>query len=101
MTQSTPCSCRAETVTLETQALSRRTLLSGAAFVASAAAVGLMPLRARAQQKVAQSAAQYQDSPKNGQQCSTCSHFQAPGSCEVVDGTISPSGWCALYTKKG
>jgi hypothetical protein len=60
----------------------------------------LTPLRARAQQKVAQSAAQYQASPKNGQQCSTCSHFQAPSSCQVVDGSISPNGWCALYTKK-
>ncbi len=86
--------------TLEPEALSRRTLLSGAAFAASAAAVGLMPLRARSQQKVAQSAAQYQASPKNGQQCSTCSHFQAPSSCQVVDGSISPNGWCALYTKK-
>jgi secreted PhoX family phosphatase len=85
--------------TLEPEALSRRTLLSGAAFAASAAAVGLMPLRARAQQKVAQSAAQYQASPKNGQQCSTCSHFQAPSSCQLVDGSISPNGWCALYTK--
>jgi hypothetical protein len=88
------------TQTLDPEPLSRRTLLSGAAFAASAAAVGLMPLRARAQQKVAQSAAQYQASPKNGQQCSTCSHFQAPSSCQVVDGSISPNGWCALYTKK-
>ena len=84
--------------TLEPDPLSRRTLLSGAAF--AAAALGLMPLRARAQQKVAQSAAQYQASPKNGQQCSTCSHFQAPSSCQVVDGSISLNGWCALYTKK-
>jgi secreted PhoX family phosphatase len=84
--------------TLEPEALSRRTLLSGAAF--AAAAVGLMPAHARAQQKVTQSAAQYQASPKNGQQCSTCSHFQAPSSCQVVEGSISPNGWCALYTKK-
>lgn len=100
MKDSNPCSCRANTETLEPEGLSRRTLLSGAAFAASAAAVGLMPLRARAQQKVSQSAAQYQASPKNGQQCSTCSHFQAPSSCQVVDGSISPNGWCALYSKK-
>jgi secreted PhoX family phosphatase len=101
MTDSNPCSCRAKTETLSPEALSRRTLLSGAAFAASAAAVGLMPIRAHAQaKKVAQSAAQYQSSPKNGQQCSTCSHFQAPSSCELVDGSISASGWCALYTKK-
>ncbi len=97
MKDSNSRSCRAKAETLAPEALSRRTLLSGAAF---AAAVGLMPFRARAQQKVAQSAAQYQASPKNGQQCSTCSHFQAPSSCQVVDGSISPDGWCALYTKK-
>ncbi len=101
MSNSTRPSCRPIAQTLETEALSRRTLLSSAAFAASAAAIGLMPFRARAQQqKVAQSAAQYQASPKNGQQCSTCSHFQAPSSCQVVDGSISPDGWCALYTKK-
>ena len=100
MTPSKPCSCHAKAETPEALALSRRTLLSGAAFAASAAAVGLMPLRARAQQKVSQATAQYQSSPKNGQQCSTCTHFQAPSSCQIVDGTISPSGWCALYTKK-
>ncbi len=98
MPNSTPCSCRAKTQAAEAETLSRRTLLSGAAIVAGAAA--LLPLRARAQPKVAQSAAQYQASPKNGQQCSTCTHLQAPSACDVVDGTISPSGWCALYTKK-
>jgi hypothetical protein len=98
MAKSTPCSCRTRAETLEGDALSRRALLSGAAFIAGAAA--LMPLRARAQQKVAQSAVQYQGSPKNGQQCSTCSHFQSPSSCQLVDGTISPNGWCALYQKK-
>ncbi len=100
MTQATPCSCRQKVETLEAQALSRRALLSGAAFVASAGAVGLTPLRARAQQKVAQAVAQYQSSPKNGQQCSTCTYFQAPSSCQLVEGSISPSGWCALYIKK-
>jgi secreted PhoX family phosphatase len=98
MKDSDPCSCGAKTESLGMEALSRRKLLGGAAFAAAAA--GLMPLRARAQQKVAQSAVQYQTSPKNGQQCNSCSHFKAPSSCEVVDGSISPNGWCALYTKK-
>lgn len=96
MEKSTPCSCHADVMGAD--ALSRRTLLSGAAFVAGAAA--LMPLRARAQQKVAQSAVQYQNSPKNGQECDTCTHFQAPNACQLVDGKISPKGWCALYQKK-
>jgi len=100
MRDSRPCSCRAQAQALEAEALSRRTLLSGAAFAATAAAVGLMPMRARAQQKVTQAAAQYQSSPKGDQRCDGCTHFKAPNSCELVDGTISPSGWCALYTKK-
>ncbi|WP_297298711.1 high potential iron sulfur protein [uncultured Methylovirgula sp.] len=100
MKTSRPSSCRVQAQALESEALSRRMLLSGAAFVASAAAVGLMPMRARAQQKITQAAAQYQNSPKGDQRCDGCAHFQAPSSCQVVDGTISPSGWCALYVKK-
>jgi hypothetical protein len=42
----------------------------------------------------------YQDSPKDGQKCSDCLYFQAPSGCGVVDGTISPNGWCSLYNKK-
>jgi hypothetical protein len=36
-----------------------------------------------------------------GKNCGTCRQFQAPSSCSVVDGTISPNGYCRLYAKKG
>lgn len=55
---------------------------------------------AEAQQKVAKSMVQYQDSPKGGHQCSGCSNFMAPSSCKVVEGTISPHGWCSIWTPK-
>ncbi len=42
----------------------------------------------------------YQPSPKDGHQCDGCMLFQAPSSCQVVDGTISPTGWCKLWAKK-
>ena len=48
----------------------------------------------------------YQNSPKNGQQCSQCRFFKpgssatADGTCSVVDGSISPKGWCTAYSKK-
>lgn len=41
--------------------------------------------------------AEYQDSPKNDQQCSECTKFQPPKGCAVVAGDISPRGWCKLY----
>jgi hypothetical protein len=42
----------------------------------------------------------YQPSPKDGHQCDGCMLFQAPEACQVVDGKISPSGWCKLWAKK-
>lgn len=102
MIKPAPCSCRtvSKIETIEADALSRRSLLGGAALLAGAAA-GLMSLRARAQQKkMAQSAVQYQNSPKGDARCDGCTFFEAPSSCKMVDGTISPSGWCMLFTKK-
>lgn len=37
---------------------------------------------------------------KDGHRCDGCSLFQAPNSCQMVDGTISPTGWCKLWVKK-
>jgi hypothetical protein len=81
--------------------LSRRSVLRGAALLAggtlAAAVIQVKPAYA---QKAAQAAVKYQDSPSNGQKCGDCTYFQAPGSCGVVDGKISPNGWCMLYNKK-
>jgi len=49
----------------------------------------------------------YQDTPKNGQQCSGCTFFlpnktaTANGQCKVVAGDISPKGWCIAFSPKG
>jgi hypothetical protein len=29
--------------------------------------------------------------------CAACTFFIPPGSCRVVIGEISPSGWCKLF----
>jgi len=79
--------------------MSRRTLLQGAAMTAGGVAM-LVAAVAPAEAKMAQQAAGYQDSPKNGAQCSTCALFKAPASCTLVDGAISPNGWCKFYAKK-
>jgi hypothetical protein len=62
--------------------------------------------RALAQAKATKAAMQYQDEPKNGQQCDACMQYipgpkpDAPGGCKVVDGAISPKGWCMAFVKK-
>ena len=53
-----------------------------------------------AQTKLTHEAAKYQDSPKDGQQCSGCVQFVAPASCKVVEDPVAASGWCQLFTAK-
>ncbi|GAA5524100.1 iron oxidase [Microbulbifer aestuariivivens] len=63
-------------------------------------AVMLPEHKARAQGKASQAAVQYQDTPKNGQKCVDCQFWTDPDACQVVEGKISPEGWCSLYVKK-
>ena len=48
----------------------------------------------------------YQDRPKDGQMCATCVQFipaAKPGAsseCQIVEGPVSPAGWCIEYIKK-
>ncbi len=79
--------------------VSRRKVLQGAAIAAGGVAM-LVAAAVPAEAKMAQAAAGYQDTPKNGAACSTCALFKAPSSCTLVDGTISPNGWCRFYAKK-
>jgi hypothetical protein len=82
--------------------ISRRSLLTGSPLVAATAVSldCLTPGEAMAQQaKLSQALSKYQDTPKNGQQCSTCSRFVAPASCAVVVDPIVPQGWCQFYAK--
>jgi hypothetical protein len=81
----------------DSKSIARRQLLA-------AAGTGLLILRsgaaARAQEKapkLSKPEAEYQDTPKNDKQCSECTRFQPPKGCSVVDGDISPKGWCKLY----
>ena len=76
--------------------VSRRTVL----FAAAAAAPALALSTRAAQAKMAQTAVRYQVTPKDGKQCDACNLFIAPNACKTVDGTIAPTGWCALWVKK-
>ena len=52
------------------------------------------------QTKLNHETAKYQDTPKDGQQCSGCTLFVAPHSCQVVEDPVAASGWCQLFQAK-
>ena len=79
--------------------LSRRTIVTGSVAGAAGAAV-LLGFVTEVSAKMAQKAVEYQDTPKGDQECSNCSLFQEPNSCTLVDGEISPAGWCKFWVKK-
>jgi hypothetical protein len=89
-------------VATDPQELSRRVFFRRVASYAVGAAIieGLGPNPAAAQAKVAQNAVGYQDKPKGTQRCDGCSLFQPPSACKVVDGAVSPQGWCSLFSAK-
>lgn len=82
--------------------VSRRQVMSGAATsLAGAALLVVTGVHAEAQTaKMTQQAAKYQSTPKGSQKCATCTNFQPPDSCKVVQGKVSPNGWCQMYAKK-
>jgi hypothetical protein len=72
----------------------RRMLMIGTAASAFAM-VASRPLRAL--EHVTKEAARYQDTPNGIQMCANCSLFVEPSSCKLVEGDISPNGWCKDY----
>jgi hypothetical protein len=55
------------------------------------------PSRTGAAEKMSKQEAEYQDSPKDIRMCATCTLFEPPHSCKVVEGDVSPSGWCKVF----
>jgi len=79
--------------------VSRRQLLNRA-IVAAAGSFAMLGMASPAMAKMTQQTVAYQATPNNGLKCSGCALFKAPSSCIMVDGTISPDGWCKLFAKK-
>lgn len=81
-------------------AWSRRDLMRTIGIVAALASTAF-PIYAQAQQqKISKSEAKYQDKPNGSQRCQMCQHFQAPNQCQLVEGGISPNGWCENFKAK-
>lgn len=59
------------------------------------------PPEAAGAKKAPQASVQYQTKPKGDQKCGLCMHFIAESNtCKLVEGKISPDGWCVLWAKK-
>lgn len=79
--------------------VSRRTFLYGAA-AGGGVALGIGLVASPAAAKVPQTSVTYQPMPKGKSRCDNCLNWQPPSSCKLVDGAISPSGWCTLFHSK-
>lgn len=51
-------------------------------------------------EKSSKQEAEYQDRPRDGDQCSGCTMFREPNSCTAVKGEISPDAWCKFFEAK-
>lgn len=81
-------------------AVSRRAiLLRGVAYTTGVATLAGRASKARAD-KMTKAVVEYQTSPKGDQQCSNCGQFEPPNACKFVEGDISPTAWCKLWTPK-
>jgi len=47
--------------------------------------------------KLSKQSANYLDYAMSGEKCKNCQHFIAPNRCEIVEGSISPTGWCKYF----
>jgi hypothetical protein len=89
----------------EAAPLTRRTFLGGVVMLPALA--GLLTAGASADaSKAPQASMHYQSTPNGSMHCAGCKFFipgkdaNSDGSCQVVDGAISPNGYCIAYTPK-
>jgi hypothetical protein len=103
------------------QKMSRRTWLKGMALFSAAAGMPVILASTAADAKASKAAVHYRDYPKGMQMCHMCKFciagggrrgrmggmcmgggsmmgMMGAGACQVVEGRISPMGWCDLYT---
>ena len=91
-----------------TKTLSRRSLVKGAAALAGIAVVSLLGTggKAFAAGKLTKESVKYQDQGKEGKDCDDCLQFipgksaRDKGACKLVEGAVSPHGYCLAFTPK-
>jgi hypothetical protein len=86
--------------------MTRQEWLRGGIRLAGAIAmVGLASAAGQARAaKAAKSDFAYQTKPKDGKRCATCKLYlvepDGKTECAVVEGEVSPDGWCLAYSPK-
>jgi hypothetical protein len=53
--------------------------------------------QAEASDKMTRQQALYQDTPNGIYSCGSCTLFERPNSCKVVEGEVSEDGWCKAF----
>ncbi len=85
--------------------VTRREFVRGAIVLPALAGLMIAGTTA-AQAKGSQAQFKYQSKPSEGHKCSGCTFFipgssaTANGTCKIVDGSISPNGWCTAFAAK-
>ena len=87
------------------ESLTRRRFVQGVVIMPAFA--GLLTAAASADaSKAPQASMHYQSTPNGNMRCALCKYFipgkdaQANGTCQIVDGSISPNGYCIAYSAK-
>jgi len=84
---------------------SRKAFIGSMIVLPALAGIIAAPARADAS-KSSQASMHYQATPNDGKQCSGCNFFipggtpTASGTCKIVDGSISPTGYCIAFNAK-
>ena len=80
-------------------ARARRRFLGGALLAAGAAALGCPGRQGLAQmKKYSKEQVGYRDEPYLGRTCAKCVLYVGHGECAIVEGKVSPNGWCMQWT---
>ena len=84
---------------------SRRLVLKAMVTVGGAALLAQHALESKAQQKPkailkkrSKEAVGYRDEPYEGRTCAKCVLYVGYGECVLVEGEVSPNGWCLQWT---
>lgn len=87
------------------ESISRQAFIGGAVLLPALCGILSAPAIADAN-KASKDAMHYQTSPNGDKQCAGCQFFvpgsdsKSDGTCKIVDGSISPNGYCMAYAAK-
>jgi High potential iron-sulfur protein len=85
--------------------MTRRTFVAKAVVLPALAGL-LLAETTSAEAKGSKAQFKYQGTPNGGHKCSQCTFYipgtssKANGTCKIVDGSISPNGWCTAFSAK-